>query len=408
MLNALLAFGLAFTTATQMRLPGIPLGTGEVSLVLWLGLILLRQLTGGRVFNQRALLLVGLFWVLLTLALSIGLCVALLSNFLDLSSMLHDAEAYALMAVISCFIVATMEADRALRQTLWLLLTFWNVALVLQIAAGWGLVELPSVDPWYWNRFRGWAQNPNQLGLICAILTPLSLHVALSSKGLGRCAGLFSCLLTLIAGRLTKSDTFLIATALATLLFLILQVRTWLSSPEHRHSLRFAVAVLIVSVIVPLSLSLAPFVTDVEQMALSLTKGQGNEETKATTDLRLYLWGEALRTGLETGSLGLGPGPHLERPTGPKRAIPVPFETHNTVLELFTQGGLLAVIAVCGLFAGTFWLMVRAQLDALAALTAVIVIFSLTRFVLRQPIIWFALALSLILGTRQIYIFKRK
>jgi len=56
-------------------------------------------------------------------------------------------------------------------------------------------------------------------------------------------------------------------------------------------------------------------------------------------------------------------------------------------------------LAVCGLFAGTFWLMLRARLDALAALTAVIVIFSLTHFVLRQPIIWFALVLSLILGT---------
>ena len=53
--------------------------------------------------------------------------------------------------------------------------------------------------------------------------------------------------------------------------------------------------------------------------------------------------------------------------------------------------------------AGTFWLVLRARLDALVALTAVIVIFSISHFVLRQPTIWFALVLSLILGTQQTY-----
>ena len=54
MTNALLAFGIVLTTATQLRLPGVPLGVGEICLVLWLGLILLRQLTGGRVFNAAS------------------------------------------------------------------------------------------------------------------------------------------------------------------------------------------------------------------------------------------------------------------------------------------------------------------------------------------------------------------
>ena len=247
MSNALLAFGIVLTTASQLRLPGVPLGVGEICLVLWLGLILLRQLTGGRVFNERALLLVGLFWALFAFAMSVGTCVALLSNELDLDTMLHDAIAYLLVAAITCSIAATMEADRALRQTLWLLLAFWNVALVLQISAGWGLIGLPSVDPWYWDRFRGWSENPNQLALNCAVLTPLSLHLALSSKGLGRVAGLFSCLLSIIVGRLTKSDTFLIAMTTVTALFLILRVRSWLISPEHRYSLRFAIAVLVVA-----------------------------------------------------------------------------------------------------------------------------------------------------------------
>ena len=109
-----------------------------------------------------------------------------------------------------------------------------------------------------------------------------------------------------------------------------------------------------------------------------------------------------MRSGLETGSLGLGPGPHLERPNVINRhALPTPFEAHSTLLDVFTQGGLLGVIAVCSLFAGTFLLMLRARLDALVALTAALAIFSISHFVLRQPIVWFALALSLILGSER-------
>ena len=45
--------------------------------------------------------------------------------------------------------------------------------------------------------------------------------------------------------------------------------------------------------------------------------------------------------------------------------------------------------------------MLRARLDALAALTSALAIFSISHFILRQPIVWFALALSLILGSER-------
>ena len=57
------------------------------------------------------------------------------------------------------------------------------------------------------------------------------------------------------------------------------------------------------------------------------------------------------------------------------------------------------MIAVCGLFAGIFILALRAKLDALAALMAALAIFSISHFILRHPIVWFALVLGLILGS---------
>lgn len=406
--SALLALGLVLTTASQLRLPGVPLGFGEVCLVLWLGLALLHVLTSDSISNPGALLGLGTFWICFALSLSVGTCQALLREELDLGSMLHDAFAYLLVAAVSSFIVATMKVDGTLRQSQWFLIAFWIIALVVQIAMGWRVIRLPSVDPWFWARFRGWSENPNQLALYCALLAALSLHLALSAKGFGRLVASFSCLLSLVVGRLTKSDTFLGAMVLCTAVFLALRLRNWLTLPERRFSLRFAAAMLIVIAIVPLSLSLTPYAVatadDVESLAASMTKDRGGEATMRTASLRLYLWQSALKSGFESGSLGLGPGPHLWRAkvqaamAADNRSTTLPFEAHNTALDVFTQGGLLGVVAVYGLLAGIFLLVLRAKLDALAVFMVALVIFSMTHFVPRQPIVWFALALSLILG----------
>ena len=402
--NALLALGIVLTTASQLRPPSVPLGVGEVCLVLWLALASLRLMASGRIYNARALLRIGSFWICFAFALGVGTCLAALSQDLDLKTMLHDAFAYLLVAAITCLIAATMQADSSLRQTQWLLITFWNIALLLQLALGWSIIVIPSVDPWYWDRFRGWAENPNQVALYCAVLAPLSLGLALSSTGFGRIAASFTGLLSLAVGRLTKSDTFLIAMVTATALFLVLHLRTWLTSPEHRFGLRFVVAAFITIAAPPLLLSLTPYAVatagDVERLAISLAKDRGGEATQRTAALRLQLWEDALHRGLESGSLGLGPGPHLEKPnTSNNEALPTPFEAHSTLLDVFTQGGLLGVISVCGLFASIFVITLRAKLDALAASTAALAIFSISHFILRHPIVWFALTLSLILGS---------
>lgn len=402
--TALLSLGLVLTAASQLRLPAVPLGVGESCLVVWLGISSLHMLTGGRVCNARALFWLGMFWLSFLLILSLGTCISFLRQDLDPASMLHDAFAYLLVAAVSCFMAATLGADGALRQVQWFLIAFWNASLLVQLALGWSFISVSSVDPWFWDRFRGWAENPNQVALYCAVLTPLSVHLALTAKGFGRIAALSTGLLSFAVGRLTKSDTFLFAMVLSAMALVVLRSRSWLLSPRHRLSLRFALALFLAVAIVPLSLSLMPYALatadDVESLAASMTKDRGGEATKQTAALRLQLWEDALHLGLETGSLGLGPGPHLAKPNvADAHGLPIPFEAHSTLLDVFTQAGLLGVIAVCGLFGCIFLLLVRADLDALAVLIVALAFFSINHFVLRQPIVWFALALSLALGS---------
>ena len=403
--SALLALGLILGTASQLRLPGVPLGLGEACLVLWIGLASLRLLVDPRISNPNALLWLLAFWFCFILIQSFGAFLALLRpEIIDPELVVHDIFAYLLVAAITCLVAATLRPEGALRQSLWFLIGFWIIAMAAQLALGWGYVRIASVDPWYWDRFRGWSENPNQLAIYCAVLTPISLHMALTAKRFGRFVAAFSCVATFVVGRLTKSDTYLISMSLSIPLFVALRLRSWLMSPEHRLSLRFAVAMLAVVAFVPLSLSLLPYgvaaANDVEGLAAGMMKDRGGEATKATANLRLSLWEDALQAGLESGSLGLGPGPHLEKPTGiTDKGVPLPVEAHSTILDVFTQGGLPGVIIIFGLLAGTLALLLRARLDALAVLIFALAIFSISHFVLRHPTVWFAITLGLVLGS---------
>lgn len=402
---ALLALGLVLETASQLRLAAFPVGIGEACLVIWLGLASLQLMTRSRICNPTALLWLLGFWACFIFIQSFGAFLALLRpEIMQPGFVVHDIFAYLLVVPVTCLAAATLRPEGTLRHTLWFMIGFWIIATIAQLALGWDYFSIPSVDPWYWDRFRGWSENPNQLAIYCAVYTPLSLHMALTAKRFGRLVAGLSCIATFVVGRLTKSDTFLISMSLSIPLFIALRLRSWLTSHEYRWSLRFAAAAITLMALVPLSLSLLPYAAatagDVEGIAAGMMKDHGGEATKETADLRLSLWHDALLAGLESGSFGLGPGPHLEKPSGiTDRGVPLPVEAHSTLLDVYTQGGLLGVIAVFSLLAGTLALLLRARLDALAVLIFALSIFSISHFILRHPTVWFAVTLGLVMGS---------
>lgn len=401
--NFLLATGLVLTTASQLRLPGIPLGPGEACLLAWLIVASFRFVMLDHAINRKAFFKIVMFWLCFALALSLGMCVGYLRRELNPDWVSHDAFAYLLMAGMSCLIVATMTADDDLRRTMWLIVLLWNSALLLQITFGSGILTLAAIEPWYWDRFRGWSENPNQLALFCAVMASLSLHLALTHIGAARIFALLSLALSLMAGRMTRSDTFLIAMLTSSMLFCVLLAAKFLAFKYHRSGFRFAVAALVIAAIIPLSISITPYALAVsdeaEALAASLAKDGGGDGTVETAALRLQLWEDAMATGLSSGSLGLGPGPHLRKPSETSQFSPTPFEAHNTLLDIFLQGGLLGVLALSGLVASILISLLRARLDALTIGLAALAIFSISHFIIRHPILWFALSLSLVLGS---------
>ncbi|MFO7309539.1 MAG: SulP family inorganic anion transporter, partial [Pseudomonadota bacterium] len=159
----------------------------------------------------------------------------------------------------------------------------------------------------------------------------------------------------------------------------------------------------------------APFGSSIAQQAETVAaqamRGGGQHETRETANLRFVIWSDAVRRGLEALSLGLGPGPHLKIPdeiavgrrssggprdvTQPEIQLAPNFEAHNTVLDIFVQGGLPALLCLAWLLGGIVAGAWRRQFDAVTTLVCGLAAYSLFHFILRQPVVWFALVVCL-------------
>ena len=419
-LTTMLALGLLMTTATQLRLPGAPVGPGELLLVLWITLRLLRAAYGPGVPLTPALRRMLIFWTWFTIAEALGTLTALvIRDTHDTGLFLHDVMAYPLVCMVACLSVLGRDAEVRLREVTRALVLWGTVLLGPQLAAGWHLVTLPAIHPWFGDRFEGWSTNPNQLAFLCALLVFAALHLAdTAATTRARLAGLAGMLVPFFIGRLTKTDTFTFALLGGIPVFVVGKLRIWLAWRAPGPSLRPAFAGILVLALPILLLSAVPFavraMSDSSELAKGLMKNGGKEATQEA-DLRLALWREAIHRGLQSRLLGLGPGPHLEippelvaaretEPTLDKGAGHPPvngtpdFEAHNTLLDLFTQGGLIADIGLLWLTGTALLRSWTARQVGLTALLCGLLLFAMTNLLAREPTFWFGIALCLAAG----------
>ncbi len=418
-LDVLLTLGLLLSTASQLRPVGAPVGPGEICLAVWVFLMLFREAArfGPALTPPLSRLLI--FW----LVFAVAQCVGTMAGFAigdrhDSGLFMHDVVAYPVLAAVSCLSVVEPRASTRLYRVAWLVATLGAAWLALQVAFGWGLVDLGDFDAWEWERFRGLSDNANQLALFCAVIGLLSLHLAEAARRLGERVAAVTCMVVaIVVGRLTMSDAFLLVLVAAGPIFVALKLGRWLMSRERKMTLRSASAWIFVlalpvvtAYVVPLGASAA---TEFEDAIKGLTKGAGGRDTEESARLRIEIWSRAMRRGIESGMLGLGPGPHLEIPTAitagrrgstndpkhvehPAFGFVPNFEAHNTLLDLFIQGGLIAVLSLGWLAATALVATHRAKLDALTTLFCGLAIFSIFHLIVRHPVVWFAISLCLV------------
>lgn len=401
MIPTLLALGLVITAATQLRVGGLPLGPGEGLLLIWLLLAVLRQIVARTLVLGPAQVRIVLFWLVMIVSLCAGMIVGLVVEpFQYYGGMIRDTLAYGLVLSFSIMMALSLADPVERRQVCWRMAMLGAVSLLLQIGDGLGAVPMPGVNPWYWDRFRGWAENPNQLGFFALIITLLNLHLAETTRTTYKSAlALAAGGLAIAAGLMSKSDSFMIGFALSGALYMTLKSVAWMRDKEMTPTLR-GTAVVLGLLALPLAIVVSvPFAAE----AFARIERNSNQiyDDNNQGDVRLHLWAEAIDKGLESRLVGFGPGPHLTSKSY-KSPPPYKFEAHNTVLDLFTQGGIIGVAAFVWISASALIGAARAGRPALAGLVVGMLVFSMFHYVFRHPIFWFGIVLCLLEAWRPI------
>jgi hypothetical protein len=397
--DTLLALGVMLSTASQLRPAEIPIGPGELCLMIWVGWGLCHEVGRLGPPMTAALSLLLVFWAVFAIAQSVGLVVGLaIESFRDTSGMLHDIVSYTLMASLTLLIVSLPETWRRLRRVTWIIVVGGAGSLVVQLADAYGMISFPAIDPWYWHRFRGWSENPNQMALLCSALVLLALHLAETAEGPGERSVALLCVgLVFPAGVLTRSDTFILFVLIGCPMLIAFKLWTWLFLVERGLSLRATIACMGLLSGPPLLVGVVPISPAIVEKIENFTAATLEDNNQA--EMRYKLWKEAVNLGIGSWMLGLGPGPHLIQKDF-KRPPPAKFEAHNIILDLFTQGGALAVLSFVWLIVTAFLAALRARMFALSTLVCALAMFSMFHLIVRHPVFWFAIALCLVAADR--------
>jgi hypothetical protein len=395
------AWAVILTSATQLRAAALPIGPGELLLAAWLVFFGFLVLSGQRVFLGSVFRVLLVYWLIATLLLALGTLVALHLHKLDWQNWLHHAIALALQASFTCLLAIRLPGQGD--DDYYLLVA--RAALVACFVCGVGLLTLAlvapsmgSIQPWYGYRFRGWAENPNQIALLVLMMPFIGWHLLRRSRGwrpkLLYGLAILGCVWV---GLATWSDGLRVA---------------WMGSLGGVGFLLWCRAF-------RRSSGWQMYLTHVTVPALLLVLGFGLgaqllERFEATThdvysegdqgDIRIAAWMNGLRAIAYSPLVGLGPGSYS--------GLLAPFqgfEAHNTYIDWGMSTGLLGVALQLALLAWVAWRAWRARSFALLAGFGALFIFSIFAYTLRQPIYWLILVLTVRLseqpadiGTRQV------
>src|SRR5512132_1935667 len=394
LLDILLSLGLLLTTASQLRAFGPAVGPGELLLLVWIIPNLFREASRLGPALTPPLTRFLTFWIVLALALGIGTIVGFgMEQTRDINGYKHDSVAYALTAIVSCLLVVEPQCKR-LHRVAWLLVALGSIAILVQLVAAQAGLTLPFIDPWFWDRFRGWSDDPNVFALLCAVVLFLAIYLAETAAfGREKTLAIACCLPPLYAGLLSHSDSFVVALVFGGTTMLALWPANWLARSDRNTTWRFFTIG---------AVALCLLVLEIATGWISKGFFAVAYDDSDQVWIRLALWREAIKGGLDSYLLGFGPGPHLQPPYVQLRGTTV-REAHNVILHVLTQGGIIAV-ASCVWIMTICWVAVyRQRLVALTALLSALAAFSLFHFLIRHPLFWFAIALTLVAGTQARY-----
>jgi O-antigen ligase len=388
---------LALSTATQWRAE-FGFGPGDLLLGLVGGLALLKL--GLRGFVRRSS--VAVIWPYLGVVV-----VVLFVSLLGLTMALY--QGYASETWVQQYFFVGFAILYPL--ILWVTLGykgFWKTLLwysVLTVACSGGLLlftvvsepDILGLSLYYGAiRFRGWANNPNQMALAVSAI-PFLMVLLIRNRLVDWRIGLFVLIGAIVVGLATKSNALLVAWVLGLGLIVVSGskgrnvggVWGWLNRRRRVvRSITVFAAVLLMGV----------GVAWLAQNWVALYEGSIAGGAAGQGSVRVDLWRHGIRAWSASPIVGLGPG-HFSGLGGPFGGA----EAHNLYVDWLTSYGLVGLAVLAGLFFFGLSAALREREYVLIGLLLVVALISMFHFYARHPIFWmFLLVPYLPLLTRKV------
>ena len=344
-----------------------------VILFIWLVLRgdLRLHLTRGHVFT--------IFWSLFLALSSVGL----LYNYLfrhtpsgSVPSTVFDLMSY-LFVLLACFAVETVfaksEAWSDIHRVFTGVYLSSSIALLILYIVGTFTDSIFGSPIIYYGSFRPFAENIHHVSMFIAPLPFLGVKIVSHERRYLRKAILLGLIASnVLVGLQTNSTKIYLAWVVG---FVVSMLIGLLNQLRGRH-VRFVMFLLVGIIVVAGALLSSDFI---------ITHLTSFFSEKDIGGVRGILYSQGLAKAWASPIVGLGPGSHLEYPSG------VLVDAHQTVLTVFLQAGLLGVLAYT-------YLMIKVGLECLkdaslfGAFTA-ITVYSLGGDIMRRLPMWLFLVL---------------
>lgn len=374
----LLSLGLVLSTATQLRRPEIPIGPGEVLLSIWIALGLVRLPARKRLAVGSVQRIFGYFWFVSFVLLGLGWLVSLNIGVWK-PHHVRDLFVYAFVAVLVVGVLLQEQLGTKIRKGSVMVVVVSVVAAGTLLVIANGTYELGPLQLWYGPRFRGWAENPNQMAMLL-LLTPFFLigQCPMAQRALRLAFG-FLLVVSLGTGYCTRSDALLVAWAVA---FGVLMLLSWFE--RLRSTRRTASVVFTRWVVFPTVAALLAICFGSEMLGKIWRSLEGMYFEGLQGSARLSLWINGIAAICASPIVGLGPGSH----SGGIGAFQG-YESHNTIIDWGTNTGVAGILLLVGLFCWLGYRMLKTRNAVGFAAVLSLVVFSSFHYVLRHPIIWY-------------------
>ena len=368
------ALALVLTTATQLRWNNLPMGPGELMLVIWLMSVGFHILKQGRFPLSVSFKLLIIFWGLGLVSLCAGWLVGLSQGVFDAAPALHNLLAYLFVSFVALFGAIHWRNDE-IKQIGEMVLIFSIGGLIPLLIYAQYSNKLYMLSLWLGkeSRFLGWSRDPNQIAILVGPFPFLALYyLKKHSSALGKVLFLLLFTCSIVLGLSTDSDSLKVAWMVSVVIYSIL-VLLLCGKVTYRKAA-------VVSGIVLLCYFAGVFIFGSEVVSwienIYYKQDQGS--------VRLALWVNGLQAASHSPLVGLGPGAF----SGVQEAF-AGMECHNTFIDWMTNTGVIGLLLLIFLLSWTFIKALSRSNDpeAVAVLTTVITV-SLFLYVIRHPIWW--------------------